>query len=751
MPHSRDLSMALVSAPILHTKSQGEYMNKKHIATSAMPLVLVMSFANIANAEDVKQDAAATAPMADTSPGNTTELQTGTARADTDKANAEKGGATNNQLDEVVVTSRRIETKLSDAPQRIEVIKSKDIAKTFQNDMTDLLKKNASVDVIQYPSALSGIGIRGFRPEYGGINKHTVTLIDGRPISGDNLAIINSDSIEQVEVMKGPGSALYGSGAMGGAVSMVSRQSKGSIHGQANLSYGSFNTKEVKFRAGGSISQSTDFDYAGSYINAGNFTLGNGVDRQYTGYTMENHTVRAGLDFSSDWRLVGKWKGWHGRDVGSPGDLAYGNNAQAQKQMTNFDRDLKLTGNMGNHAVSATVFSGTQAYDMTTITSTTAAYRPQLPAISFIGILSFTGWQAQDAWAWGHDSVLLMGIDTHKAKSVSRSFNLAVAGVPEKAPGTANNQRVSQGVFAENSWSFNAGNSTAYVGIRRDNITVETLDTPLKTGFTPSKTEFSATNPSAGFKHMLVPGWNLHSTIGKAFVAPDALYATGNHQTPRTLAGGVVVTDYTIGNPNIKPENSLSKDIGVEWSTTGFSVDLTVFDTKVKDKIISEKATDTSGGPNNGGVTTTYVNAQEGSIQGVELQSRWALAGNYKLTLGGTQYFHDWTITNGKQVDENNIPKQAFKIAIDAEHGPWISRFSVRYRGPMKDQDFVNGGGKQVPFGGFTVADLNVRYHFDKAQSLAVSVENMGNRFYTEKFGYNMSGRNMRANYQYDF
>lgn len=654
----------------------------------------------------------------------------------------------------VVVTSRRVETKLDDTPQRIEVVKSKDIEKTFHNDLTDLLKKNASVDVIQYPGALSGIGIRGFNPEYSGINKHTVTLIDGRPISGDNLALINTGSIEQVEVMKGPGSALYGSGAMGGVVSMVSRQSKGDIHGQANLSYGSFNTKDIKFRTGGSITGSTDFDYAGSYIDAGDWTLGNtgdatvgsGAVRPYTKYKMDNHSIRVGLDFKNDWRLVGKYKVFHGRDIGSPGDLAYGTNAQAQKQMANYDRDIQLTGRMGDHTMSATVFSGTQGYDMTTITSTVAAYRPQLPAIIFIGDLSFSGWQVQDAWAWSRDSVLLMGIDTQKAKSVSRNFNLAAAGAPEKAPGTANNQRISQGLFAENSWSFNEGNSTAYVGIRRDNITVETLTTPLKTGFTPSRTDFAVTNPSAGIKHMIAAGWNLHATIGKAFVAPDALYVTGNHITPRGA-----VLDYVIGNPNIKPENSLSKDLGVEWSTAGFSVDLTLFDTKVKDKIVAVKTTDTTGGPNTGGVTTTYANAQDGSIQGIELQSRWAINHNYKLTLGGTQYFHDWTLTNGAHVDTNTVPKLALKAAIDADYGDWSGRLGVRYVGHTKDQDWVNGGGKQVPFGGFTVADLDARYRIGKAQSVVLSVENLLNRFYTEKFGYNMSGRNIRANYQYEF
>ena len=649
-------------------------------------------------------------------------------------------------LGEVVVTSRRVETKLDDTPQRIEVIQSKDIDKTIQNDLTDLLKKNASVDVIQYPSALSGIGIRGFKPEYGGINKHTVTLIDGRPVSGDNLAMINAGSIEQVEVMKGPGSALYGSGAMGGVVSMVSRQSKGDIRGQADLSYGQFNTREAKLRAGGNITQSTDFDYAGSLINAGDFKMGNGEVRPLTGYEYESHSIRGGLDINNEWRLAGKWTDWQGRDVGSAGDLAYGTNAQARKQMANSDRDLRLTGRMGAHSLRATVFSGDQTSEMTTLTSRTVSYRPQLPALSSASELTFSGWQAQDAWVWSQDSVLLFGIDTQNAKSVSRSYDLAVAGAPRKAPGTADNQRLSTGLFAENSWAFNDGNSTAYVGIRRDDITVETLVTPYRVGFTPSKMDFTATNPSAGFKHLLTVGWNLHATIGKAFVAPDALYVTGNHQTPRTLAGGTVVIDTTTGNPSIRPENSLSKDFGVEWSTSGFSVDLTMFDTKVKDKIVTIKTTN----PDKS-VATTYTNAQDGSIQGIELQSRWAFARNYKLTLGGTQYFHDWTKTNGIQVDENTIPKQAFKAAIDAEIGQWTGRLGVRYRGRMKDQDWITGGGKQVEFGGFTVADLNIRYRIDKAQTVALSVENLTDRFYTEKFGYNMSGRNMRANYRYEF
>lgn len=645
-------------------------------------------------------------------------------------------------LGQVVTTARRVETKLEDVPQRVEVIDRKDIDKTIQNDLTDLLKKNASVDVIQYPSGLSGIGIRGFKPEYGGINRHTVLLVDGRPVAADNMAMITAGSIDQVEVMKGPGSALYGSGAMGGVVNMISRQSKGDIHGQGNLSLGQFGAKDIQFRAGGSINQSTDFDYAGSWNKTDDFRMGNGDIRPLTGHEYESHSIRGGFDFNKDWRLVGKWNDWKG-DVGSSGDLLYGTSDQGKKRMANSDRDLRLIGRIGQHALNIAVFSGTQTSEMTKITSRNAPDRPQLPTVNSATDLTFSGWQAQDAWAWSQNNLLIFGVDTQNAKSVSRSYDLAKVGVPRKAPGTADNQRLSMGYFAENSWAFNDGNSTVYAGIRRDNISVESLDTPYRTGFTPSKTDYVATSPSAGVKHLLVPGWSLHATIGKAFVAPDALYVTGNYATP--IGGGKI--DYTFGNSSIKPESSLTKDIGVEWSIRNFSIDLTVFDTEITNKITTRKVVNSTGG-----TTTNYANADsESSIQGLELQGRWVFAKNYKLTFGGTRYFHDWDIVNKQQIDANNVPHVAVKVALDADYGPWTGRFGIRYRGPIKDFDYATTGSPQVTQGGFTVADLNVRYRLDKAQSVALSVENITDRFYTEKFGYNMSGRNMRANYRYEF
>ena len=164
----------------------------------------------------------------------------------------------------VVVTARRVETRLAETPQKIEVIDATDIERSVAADLTDVLKKNAGVDVVQYSGALSGIGIRGFRPQFSGINKRSLLLIDGRPSGVTNLATLLLDNVERIEVLKGAASAVYGSSAMGGVVNVITRQSRGKIGGSARIGGGSFGASEFAGRAGGSVSSRVDFDVTGN-------------------------------------------------------------------------------------------------------------------------------------------------------------------------------------------------------------------------------------------------------------------------------------------------------------------------------------------------------------------------------------------------------------------------------------------------------------------------------------------------------
>lgn len=654
-------------------------------------------------------------------------------------ARADEAVTTANTLEAVVVTGSRSATKLDDTPQRIEIIDARDIDRTPSRELTDLLKKNSSVDVIQYPGNLSGIGIRGFRPEFSGINKRSLLLLDGRPAMATNLSLVNLDQVERVEVLKGPASALYGAQAMGGVVNLISRESRGPLSGMAQVALGEFNLKELRGRLGGKLTESFDFDYAGSWFDQSDFTAGEGVKRPNTSYSQQNHALRLGFDLSPDWRLSAKTDIYRGRDIATPGDIAYGLNQQSNKDMDRQGADLKLTGRLGAHAVAFTVFGGNQWYQTTTKTSTTASVQQYLPYRSFAEDLHWRGVQAQDAWRWADNATLVAGVDVEHAKSVTLSYN---ANGTRKGPFSADNTRDSTGVYAQSNWEFNAGNTAVYAGLRHDRIRVETLDTPFKTGFTPTGASFGTTNPSLGFKHLVGAGVRVHGTVGKGFITPGASELTGDATT--VVAGK---NEITRGNPNLKPESSLTWDLGAEWSAGAVSGDVTVFNTRVKDKIARDGGTQIDA--NN--KVFTYINAAQAQTQGLELQARWRLNKAWRVNFAGTQFFRARQQVSTGWEDINNVAKQTLRLGLDASEGAFSGRLGARYVGRTKDQDFVNNSGLQVQYGGFTVWDAFVRWQFAAKDSLSASLDNLFDRYYAEKYGFPQPGRNVKVSFRHDF
>lgn len=645
----------------------------------------------------------------------------------------------NTALEAVVVTGRRTESRLEDTPQRIEIIDAQDIERTPARELTDLLKKNSSVDVIQYPGNLSGIGIRGFRPEFSGINKRTLLLIDGRPAMSTNLSLVNMDQILRVEVLKGPASALYGSQAMGGVVNLITRESRGPVKGLGQLTLGEFQARELKGRVGGNLAEALDFDYAGSFYDQGDFTMGNGERRPNTAYGQQNHALRFGLDLAPGWRLVAKTDLYRGRDIATPGDLAYGIHDQSNKDMDRQGMDMRLTGHLGAHHVSATAFAGDQWSATTKKTSRLAADQAFLPYRSFEEDLYWRGLQMQDVWEWAADTSLVFGLDTERAKSVTRSYS---ASGTRKGPFSADNLRDTTGLYAENSWRLDGGDTLFYAGLRHDRIRVETLDTPFKTGFTPTAASFGSTNPSAGFQRLVGAGVRLHGTVGRGFVAPSASELTGAANT--VVAGK---NEITRGNPNLRPESSRTWDLGAAWSAGALFGDLTVFDTRVRDKIARDGGTQLDA--NN--KVFTYINASSARMRGIELEGRWRIDAAWRLSVAGTQFFHARQQVGTGWEDINNVARRTVRVALDASQGAWSGRLAARYVGRTKDQDWVNGSGRQVQYAGYPVWDLSAHYRIDSRQSLVLAVDNLFDRFYAEKFGFPQPGRNVKASYRHEF
>lgn len=642
----------------------------------------------------------------------------------------------------VVVSARRVETRVAETPQKVEIIDAADIERTVAADLTDVLKKNAGVDVIQYSGVLSGIGIRGFRPQLSGINKRSLLLIDGRPSGVTNLAALQLNNVERIEVLKGGASSVYGSSAMGGVVNVITRQSRGKLAGMARLGGGSFGTSELSGRAGGSASSRVDFDLGGSaFDQRDDYRMGNGEVRPATSYKTYDGSARVGVELGR-WRLEVRASGYRGRDIMTPGDLSTGVNAQGRKDLERSSQDARLTGLVGGHALSLTGYHADEASHTSNVTTTNPLDQPYLPYLSFENNLGWTGMQARDSWNWSQRNSVVLGFDYETVTSVSRSY--ARTG-DRTAPFSADSNKRTAGFYAENRLMLRDGRTVVTLGGRVDHITTETIDTPFKTNFTPSESSFTVFNPSFGIKHEVLNGLRAHFAVARAFIPAEALMLTG-HTT--TIVGGR--TQISQGNPELGPERSTSFDIGAEWTSRTTRLDLTVFRTVVKDRFISNVVI--SNPPPPDPIVLSVTNGLDAHISGLELDANHRLSSRVGVFANTTHYFNRRErLSSGEQQDILNVPVHTIRAGVDLDLGPLSTRLSGRFVQGRKDNDFNQAGFPIVDYDDFAVIDASVSYRLTRLHSLVLVVNNLFDQYYYEKIGFPLQGASFKAFYRLGF
>lgn len=151
----------------------------------------------------------------------------------------------------VSVASKREENVL-DAPGVVTVITAEDIRRYGGNTLSDLLQRAPSIfNASSFLSHNNLTSIRGTQPVGVATNYYILMLLNGRPMreeyaGGYNTVIYQGfplSAIERIEVIRGPGSVLYGSGAFSGVINIVTKKPKEEGFGQTfGYGLGSFNT-----------------------------------------------------------------------------------------------------------------------------------------------------------------------------------------------------------------------------------------------------------------------------------------------------------------------------------------------------------------------------------------------------------------------------------------------------------------------------------------------------------------------------
>ena len=148
----------------------------------------------------------------------------------------EEGGDDGLEVGDVVVTGTRTETPLADSPARLDVITRADIDRSGARDVGELLEEQIGV-VVTRSFRGDSIQLGGLDPEY------TLILVDGdrapgRIGGGIDLGRFTIENVERIEILRGPGSALYGSDAIGGVVNSLTRRGTRPLELEASVQGG---------------------------------------------------------------------------------------------------------------------------------------------------------------------------------------------------------------------------------------------------------------------------------------------------------------------------------------------------------------------------------------------------------------------------------------------------------------------------------------------------------------------------------
>jgi len=195
--------------------------------------------------------------------------------------------------DEVVITATKTENYIKNVPTRINLISPRQIEAIPAQSTDDLLNTIPGVNISRTFGIFSHKSTVSMRGLNGAEQGRVLVMIDGIPTNKSdggsvNWNLLNTDQIERIEVVKGPGSSLYGGNAMGGAINIITKKPVESIEGSASIDYGTYNTMRSQIFIGGRLSEKQD---TGFYWNMNSFY------RQSNGYITASEADQAANPF----------------------------------------------------------------------------------------------------------------------------------------------------------------------------------------------------------------------------------------------------------------------------------------------------------------------------------------------------------------------------------------------------------------------------------------------------------------------
>lgn len=593
------------------------------------------------------------------------------------------------KLEEVIVTATREPVNAGTLGASFSVVDRTRLEARQNPVLSDILRDlpGLSISPTGPVGAQTQIRIRGAE------GNHTLVLIDGieatDPVGNFELdfADVLTTSIERVELIRGPQSALYGSEAIGGVINILTREPVEGFGVEAMGEGGSFGTMRFGSTVSGGTEKVGATGSVGYFNTRGisasptgpekdgyeNLTLSGKIVARPTDALTLGVTVRhvaAETEFDTqdfltseviDADLVRKFDGFYGRAHGA---LALFDDAWTQRaavELTKTDTDNFIDGAFDNS------FEGQRFKAM--YQSTVA-----LAGTALTGAVEYEEL-------------------TFKAINVD--------------PNDPSNQRKKD-------------DQTSLIGEWRGDLD-ETLFLTLGVRHDLNSTFADVTTWRAAAAYWIAPGTQIHTSYGTGSSDPTFFDRFG------------FFPDQFQGNPDLTPEKARGWDIGVrqDFLDDRLVVDVTWFSSNLRDEIISIFDFSTF-------LTTVDNQIGKSKRRGVEVTARYIL--DQSLFLDFAYTWLDADDPDGiREVRRARHQASASGTVRFLESKGEVT-LAVNYNGKQDDLDFATFPASRVVLGDYTLVTLSARYYLMDGLEVFGRIENLLDQNYQSVLGFNTPG-----------
>jgi len=670
-------------------------------------------------------------------------------------------------LEQVVVTGSRYPRAYYASPQAISFLTRAQLGDQMPAVPGDALVRLPGVDNIKDSPWEQRPVIRGMT------GQRVLVLMDGSPMNtargnGPHPSLVDPEQIQRIEVVRGPSSVAYGSDALGGAINIITREapptSGNRMAGAAQI-------------GGSTVDQGRNaylelLPYVGKFrgfISAGgrkaeDFKTPAGTVDQ-SGFSTYNALANLGYDFTQSTALKLGWQLYRGSDIGIPG-LAFAMPGYSQAfQFPYYDRDAvhltvehNATGRIENLRLrtywqrEARNFFSSQVADSSTwgifgippgppgATSTT------IKSDRYFDLNTY-GVQAQAQLAKVGPAKVATGLDFASDRTdgnyVTHSTYFDAGGNPSAPTGVRESSPVPTGHFDNYAgflqgdvtvtpqWTVSLGGRYTHYRYRTDaGLSQPAAGPQPPVYFAASSRDDDALAGSAGIVYAPMKDLHLSANIANGYREPNAqdLYFNGYASV------GLV-----LGNPDLKPEKSVSTDVGLRWGPGNFGLSLNGFYSTYRDLIDAIPVPPTGPGP----PTYQYTNISTARVYGGEVEGEWRFLPDWNARGAASMTVGD--ITSASAIEQlygiqagvvplANVPP--FRITFGTRWTEprgrlWVEpalRASWRTNRLPPAQPGVPEAFRKEWF----VGDVSAGYRFGTGQKVEVAVTNIGDVQYRQ-------------------